>query len=272
MPMNTGTMERFYIVWPKLLLRRWQPTPKVLQRIFFLKLQIFNQLQVRYKYSMAQLYLTENYNPDTGVGLEKLLLCIFFRSRTLFALSTMSGCPAQRVRVRWKCQHAMQRNRTQEGARWSQPRWKCHLSSMTLHSWLAQLVLVSERVMNSSSCTGLANASLESGLQVKLISTILNLELLVTKIGCSSLLKTPFSFHALQNHITLGTVLHKQRPAEILPLWKPTRHSSTHCLLHCLPWGSAQAREDWNGPFLREAESNQNYFTRLANNLNKVNK
>ena len=34
-----------------------------------------------------------------------------------------------------------------------------------------QLVLVSERVMNSSSCTGLANASLESGLQV---SNLLN--------------------------------------------------------------------------------------------------
>ena len=28
-----------------------------------------SQLQVRYKYSMAQLYLTENYSPDTGVGL-----------------------------------------------------------------------------------------------------------------------------------------------------------------------------------------------------------
>ena len=54
-------MERFYTAWPKLLLKRWK-SRNFCENLFF-------QLQVRYKYSMAQLYLTENYSPDTGVGI-----------------------------------------------------------------------------------------------------------------------------------------------------------------------------------------------------------
>ena len=109
----TGTMGKLFTAWQKLLLRRWSNW-----NISFLTLC---QLRVRYKYTMAQLYLTENYDPDSGVGPDSSTFCYkaSLRSATPSALSTTSGSPVPRGRARSRCRLATQPNPTSGGARWN---------------------------------------------------------------------------------------------------------------------------------------------------------
>ena len=124
----TGTTGKPFTVWQKLLFRRWANW-----NFSFL---ILYQLRVRYKYTMAQLYLTENYDPDSGVGLDSSTFCYkaSLRSATPSALSTTSGSPVPRGRARSRCQLATQPNLTSGGARWNRLRWSLSLSP--LRSWL----------------------------------------------------------------------------------------------------------------------------------------
>ena len=133
----TGTTGKLFTAWQKLLLRRWAN--------WNFSFVILCQLRVRYKYTMAQLYLTENYNPDSGVGPDSSTFCYnaSLRSATPSALSTTSGSPVPRGRVRSRCRLATQRNLTSGGARWN--RWRWSLSLSPLRSWLMIPASSSER-------------------------------------------------------------------------------------------------------------------------------
>ena len=132
----TGTTGNLFTVWQKLLFRRWSN--------WNYSSLTFCQLRVRYKYTMAQLYLTENYDPDSGVGPDSSTFCYkaSLRSATSSVLSTTSGSPVPRGRARSRCRLATQPNLTSGGARWNRLRWSLSLSP--LRFWLMILWWSSE--------------------------------------------------------------------------------------------------------------------------------
>ena len=148
-------MERLYIAWPQLHLRRWQ-YPKLCMKPFYEtwhvcssfwnlkyclsetwicfsdKFDIFepaaSAVQVLYGPALPDGELQSGHWGGAGIFFAKCL----FRSHILSARSTTSGCPAQRGRVRWRCRPDTRPNRTQGGARWSPPRWKPSFFNDTL--------------------------------------------------------------------------------------------------------------------------------------------